>query len=242
MILCIIQARMGSNRLPEKVLKPILGRPMLGRMLDRLKRAKLIDEIAIATSLTPADNAIEAFCESEDIRCFRGSEDNVLERFAGCAALFSNADHIIRVTGDCPLIDPTLMDSFIESYLQLLPNIDHYHLGAPNYPRGLDAEIFPKNVLEITAQNAINDYELEHVTPYIYRNPDRFISKTFTSGEDHSDQRWCVDEEDDFKLVEAIFEMLHPTNPNFTWLDVLQLLDAQPELKQINAHVLQKNT
>lgn len=221
---------------------PILGRAMLGHMFDRLKRARLIDKIAVATSSNRADDVLEEFCKTENIPCFRGSEDNVLERFAGCATAFPTTDHIIRVTGDCPLIDPELLDEFITNYLETRPTIDHYHLGVPNYPRGLDAEAFTIAALKLAAKNATDKYDQEHVTPYLYRNPNLFTSKTYISGEDHNHQRWCVDEEADFQLVDAIFKNLYSKNVKFTWRDVLELLDHHPELKALNQHVAQRNT
>lgn len=228
---------MGSTRLPGKILLPILGKPILWHIAQRLTQVKSIDEIVVATSDTDADQVVEDFCNSESIICFRGSEDDVLDRFYR-AAKYSKANSVIRVTGDCPLIDAELIEELIQFYL----NNDFDHCGIATgagvaneefqgrYPDGLDAEIFNIDTLEIACQEATDPLHREHVTPYIWKNPDKFKLGTLRSkNEDYSQYRLTLDKEEDYELIKWIYEKLYPQNKRFNMLAVIDLLKNNSE-------------
>lgn len=229
---------MGSTRLAGKVLKPIDGRPMLSYQLERLRRARLAERIVIATSTSPADDAIARFCEEEEIECFRGSETDVLSRFHG-AALQSGADVVVRVTADCPLIDPALIDSAIgifegaASYDYLSNMLD------PTWPYGMAVEVFSFVALEAAHREARDSAEREHVTPFLYWRPERFRLHSLTTTPDLSHHRWTVDTPEDFELVSRILANAYRRNPQFTMPDVLALLEEHPDWVNLNSHVRQ---
>ena len=226
----ILQARVSSSRLPEKVLKPILGRPMLLYQLDRVRRARSLDALVVATSTDPTDDPIEALCASAGVACFRGSLDDVLDRFYQSAiALRPRA--VVRLTGDCPLVDPVLIDRIVEFF-----GTDHFDfvITDQTFPEGLDVEIVRFDALERAWKEATLPSDREHVTLMIRRQPDRFRIGRYPSEADRSHMRWTVDEPEDFELVRRIVEALYPHNPAFTTRDVLDLLAAQPELLKLN--------
>lgn len=236
MILAILQARMGSTRLPSKVMKPILGQPMLSRQIERLKRSKRIDRLVVATSTDASDDALAAACPSWDVECVRGSVDDVLSRFIAALHKFP-ADTVVRLTGDCPLADPEVIDAVI----------DHYRAGDYDYvsnvnpdtfPDGLDCEVMRASALEQAQRNAVHPSSREHVTPYIRLNPDIFRIGNYAGKVDLSHLRWTVDEPSDFEFVREVYERLYPANPAFTTADILKLLDEKPELLQINAGLI----
>ena len=233
MIVAIIQARMGSTRLPGKILMPILGEPMLARMLERVKRAKKLDAIVVATSDTPADDATAELVQKCGVQVFRGSELDVLDRFYK-AAKEMRADIVMRLTGDCPLMDPIVIDRVVTHFEEARGAVDY--CGTPsNYPEGLDTEIFNFSALEEAAREATLPSEREHVTPYIKNHPERFTSEVWREGErDDSRMHWSVDTQTDFDFVTKIYEQLYPGNPSFNKDDVLALLARQPELLEIN--------
>jgi spore coat polysaccharide biosynthesis protein SpsF len=235
-----VQARMRSTRLPGKVLKPVLGRPMLYYLIERLRQAKEIDEVVVLTSQHKADDEIVAFCQQHRIDCFRGSEENVLERYYQ-AALQRQPDLIVRVTGDCPLIDPVILDQTIQLFKQNQPHIDYVSNTLElTFPRGLDVEIFSFTVLKQVRQEAKKLEEQEHVTPYIYWNPQLFRLANFKHSSSLAFHRWTVDTAEDFKLIRLILENLYPQNPYFRLQDVLNLLDKHPEWLAINQKIMQK--
>ena len=232
MILAIIQARMSSKRLPGKVMKPIIGRPILSLEIERLSRCTTIDQIVVATSDRAEDDPIEDLCHSIDCDIYRGSLNNVLDRYYQTAMKYS-ADHVVRLTGDCPLIDPKLVDDLINYYIN--EDFDYAcNSHPPTLPDGLDAEIISFDTLRDTWKNAQGPYELEHVTPYIIRHPDKFRIANWEYPIDLSQHRWTVDEKEDFELVRLIFEALYPKMPEFSMSDVLNYIDKRPELKSIN--------
>lgn len=229
---------MGSSRLPGKVLREVLGRPLLQYHIERLQRVQSIDELVVATSTEAGDDAIESFCEATGVACFRGSEEDVLDRFYQCAREM-DADIIVRVTSDCPLIDPAIIDLAVESFRDA-PRTDYLRTDPARYPRGLDAEVFSRTALEAAWAEAKDGEEREHVTPFLYRNPDRFGLEVFAEKDAHGvEYRLCVDEEDDFRLVSAVLEALYPDNPDFGWRHVVALLSDRPDLVELNAHVHQ---
>ena len=239
-IVAVIQARIGSSRLPSKVLMDIAGRPMLWHVVNRLNYSSLINNIVIATTTEGEDDAIEGFCAREGIDCYRGSEENVLDRYYQ-AAKFYKADIIVRITADCPLIDPHVSDKVISGYLKNMSNFD----GASNiinrrYPRGLDTEVISLATLEKTWKEAKSPHQTEHVTPYIYEHPELFKLLSIENDVDLSGLRWTVDEEVDLKLVRELYARLYKSGKSFFLDDILQVLTKEPHLVEINKFVKQK--
>jgi len=234
MIVCIIQARMGSTRLPGKVLMPVLGKPMLLRQIERVRRSRLIDKIIIATTVKKEDDEIETMVKNAGFDCFRGSENDVLDRYYR-AAQKAKADIVIRLTGDCPLSDPKIIDETIEYFLQHKKSID-YTSKPINYPEGLDMEIFSFSVLERAWKEGIKPSEREHVTPYIYNHPEIFQIRSWKNGTgDFSKMHWSVDTIEDFKFVTKIFEALYHQNPNFSKDEIIKFLQKNPSMLSINS-------
>lgn len=239
MTVAIIQARMGSSRLPGKVLMDLGGRTMLERIVRRVRRCKRVDQVAVATSVSPLDDRIVTKCEQIAVPVFRGSELDVLDRFMGAARAFQ-ADVCIRITADCPLIDPEVTDYIIDRFWQANPAVDYASNKIPqSYPRGLDTEVFTLSALERAWQRASRPYERAHVTVYIYEHPEQFKLLSITSDVDRADWRWTVDTIEDLKFVREIYDRLGPDD-QFSWRDVLSLLDREPALRKINSHVRQK--
>ncbi len=238
--LAIVQARMTSTRLPGKVLMPILGRPMLSLQLERMRRAKSLDGIVIATTTTAADEPIVALCAREAVPCFRGSEHDVLSRYAGAAQALG-ADTIVRITSDCPLMEPGLIDQAVGIFHAAHGQLDYVsNMLEPRFPYGLAVEVFSRDVLEQAHRDATQDAEREHVTPYIYWRPAQFRLQSITHSSDLSHHRWTVDTPEDFELVSRIFAALYPGNPEFDMQHVLQLLEDNPTWLDINQHIAQK--
>jgi spore coat polysaccharide biosynthesis protein SpsF len=244
----VIQARMGSTRLPGKVLMPMLERPLLYYIVERLKRVISIDQIVIATSEYSKDDAIEAFCRSNRLMVFRGSEEDVLDRFY-TAAKFARADVVIRITADCPLIDPVLIQRLIRCFEK--SKADYYSLGtgapaahknnAMRYPDGLDTEIFTMHALTDAWLNATEGMHREHVTPYIWKNDTKFrIGMLMCDEGDFSNYRWTVDNVEDYRLIRWIYEELYDGNPSFGMHEVLDLLHSNPSMMQVNGHLIGK--
>ena len=234
----IIQARMSSTRLPGKVLKDLAGEPMLVRVINRTSRAKTIDEVVIGTTTNLADDPIVRLCEERGWLVFRGSEDDVLDRYYQ-AALARKADAVVRITSDCPLIEPEIIDRVVREFLSHLPQIAYVSNGLERtFPRGLDVEVMLFSALEKAWREDHNPAWREHVTPYIYRNPDRFRAFNVANDIDYSYMRWTVDTEEDLAFVRKIYG--HFEGDAFGWIDVIMLLDKHPEWLQINQHIQQK--
>lgn len=232
MILAIIQARMSSKRLPGKVLKPVMGRPLLSLQIERIKKSKLIDKIVIATSSSAEDQHLEKFCQENKIICFRGPLDNVLERFYLCAKKF-NPNHIIRLTGDCPLIHSNFINDIIKFHQQ--GNYDYSSNSLePTLPDGLDIEIMSFSTLQQTYKHATLPSELEHVTPFIYNHPKQFRIGYLTYPRNYSNLRWTVDEPEDFEVIKNIFENLYNKNNNFGFDEILNFFENHPNLQKKN--------
>ncbi len=236
----IVQARMTSTRLPGKVLKPILGKPMLTYQIERLQRVSRADELVIATTTNAADEPIVSLCHDMTVPVFRGSEEDVLSRYYEAAAEHQ-AEVVVRITSDCPLIDPAVVDTVIDFYLSYRSEYDYVsNTLERTYPRGMDCEVFPFSVLETAAREATLPPDREHVTPFVYRQPQRFRLANVAYHEDKSHLRWTVDTPEDFQLIARMMEALYPTNPLFTLEDCLALIDRHPEWTALNAHVEQK--
>ena len=239
-VTAIIQAHMGSTRLPGKVLVDICGRPMLVRVVERARRAALIDELIVATSDLAGDDAIVACCTSIGIACFRGDDSDVLDRFA-MAARWADADAIVRITSDCPLVDPEVVDLVIDRFARSPSPVDYASNKIPqSFPRGLDTEVFTRAALERAWREASASYERMHVTAYMYEHPDAFRLLSVTSDVDRADWRWTVDTVDDLRFVREVYGRLGPEGL-FTWNDVVTLLEREPGLREINLTVRQKD-
>lgn len=234
----IVQARMTSTRLPGKVLLPLAGEPMLMRLMERLRRVQRADGIVIATTTNVTDDPIAALCAQQGVPCHRGSELDVLSRYADAARLHA-ADVVVRITSDCPLIDPALIDQLIAVYEE--GDSDYVsNMLPPTWPYGMAVEVFSATALAQAHAEATQDAEREHVTPFIYWHPQRYRLRNVASPVALSHHRWTVDTPEDYELVRRLFDHLLPTNPHFTQADVLALLDAHPDWIAINQHVQQK--
>lgn len=217
MVLAILQARMSSSRLPGKVLKPILDKPILAYQIERIKQSKKIDKIVLATSIGIEDNPLENLANSLNIDCFRGDLNNVLKRFYDCATLY-NADIVVRLTGDCPVIDPQIIDEVVS--LHIISNSDYTsNTLYRTFPDGLDVEVLNFKTLEKTYQNAVEKEDLEHVTKYIYTNKDKFKLSNYKNDIDYSYIRWTLDNIDDFYFFKHFYEI--KKDSFFNWKEIL---------------------
>ncbi len=231
---------MTSTRLPGKVLKPVLGKPLLEYQLERLKRVQEADNLVVATTENETDDPVIALCQSLAVQTIRGSEHDVLGRYFQ-AAEKSNAHAIVRITADCPLIDPQVVDSVIACYREDAGQFDYVaNVLERTYPRGMDTEVFSFAALETAFKNAMEPADREHVTRYFYQNPNQFRMKNIPYYKDTSQHRWTVDTIEDFQLVEKIFSELYPKNPEFTLEETLSLLEKHPDWAEINCHIEQK--
>jgi len=241
-VACIIQARVGSSRLPGKVIREILGKEMLLHEVERVLNSRRTDVMVIATTSNKADDSVEKLVwlyNNPKVLLYRGSEDDVLDRYYN-AAKKADCEVIVRVTGDCPLIDWEVIDAAIDEFLSGRYDYVSNVLPKRTYPRGLDVEVFGFKTLEWMWKNCEKQYEREHVTAYIRENPKRFKIKNITSSKDLSSLRWTVDEERDFMFVTAIYQELYPFKKSFKTVDILALLKKRPELSKINSEVEQK--
>ncbi|WP_209121611.1 cytidylyltransferase domain-containing protein [Alkalihalobacillus sp. BA299] len=236
----IIQARMGSTRLSGKVMKQIMGKTVLSHVIERVKQSKLIEDIVIATTVHERDNNIEAEALKCGLSVFRGSEDDVLSRYY-YAAKQHNTDVIIRITSDCPVIDPIVIDEIISCYLEgqydLVTNAGS-DLTQRTYPRGLDTEVFSFKALEDAFVNAKEKYQSEHVTPYIYEQSHKIYY--FKNDVDYSRYRLTLDTKEDFELISEIYKRMYKGRHDFYLNDIIELFEREPNLFNINAHIEQK--
>lgn len=236
-IVAIVQARMGSTRLPGKVLADLGGRPMLARVLERLGRARSLDAIVVATSTEPGDDPVAELGRELGVPVFRGSEEDVLDRYAGAAGHF-DADAVVRITADCPLIDPELVDRVVERFRESGADYASNTLER-TYPQGLDVEVFSREALERAAREARETWERAHVTPFIYRHPELFSLTGIRHEADASRHRWTVDTPEDLDFVRAMYE----NTTSFGAVGFSELLDflrRRPEFARINEHVRHK--
>jgi spore coat polysaccharide biosynthesis protein SpsF len=235
-VIIIIQARMGSTRLPGKSLMMVKDKPLIGYVIDNLKDISCVDEIILATTSSPKDNPLARYVQSRGVSIYRGSETDVLDRYYE-AAKAHQGGVIIRITGDCPLIDPRIIEQAFKKFKA--GRYDYLsNTLKRTYPRGLDVEIFTFRALEEAAREATEPAEREHVTPFIYNRPDRFKLGSLTGRPDLSNHRWTVDTQEDLDLITAIIEGVEQPR---TTKHILQLFKRHPELMKINAHVEQKS-
>lgn len=237
-VVAIIQARMGSTRLPGKVLLDLSGEPMLVRVVNRCRRATTVDQVIIATTTETRDEAIVDLCDSRGWACFRGSEDDVLDRYFQ-AARKHHAEVVVRITSDCPLIEPEIIDLTVREFLQD-GTLDYVSNTLPprTFPRGLDVEVMTFKALERAWQEDGNPAWREHVTPYIYHHPEEFALRTVTNDHDYSHMRWTVDTPEDLAFARRVYD--HFGHDRFSWREVIALLEEHPEWLEINRHIQQK--
>ena len=239
-IVIVVQARMSSSRLPKKVMLPILGKPLLFRMIERLKEVKRIVNIVIATSTHCDDDIIAHFCEKEGIIHYRGSLNDCLDRHWQVANLL-RADVVVKTPSDCPLIDPQIVDKVLDYYFDNQNQFDYIsNLHPATYPDGNDVEVMSIDCLERAWNEASRPLELEHTTPYIWENPDKFSigNVVWETGFDYSlSHRLTIDYEEDYQFIKRVFEELYPQKNSFSIDDILALLASKPEIYQINNHL-----
>jgi spore coat polysaccharide biosynthesis protein SpsF len=230
----IVQARMGSTRLYGKVLKPLNGHPALWHVVKRLEQARTLREIIVATTIHQQDDAVVTFCEENGIRYFRGDENDVLDRYYR-AAKSVMADPVIRITADCPVIDPVIVDEVVERFFA--GGYDVYSLGG-EFPDGLDCTAFAYWVVEDAWKNALLPSEREHVGPYMEKHPDKYRIGVYRKFKGLSHHRWTLDEEADLHFLQILYEKLHRRDSIFLTDDIIALLAREPELIQINTGII----
>lgn len=239
-VVAITQARMTSTRLPGKVMLEVLGKPLLQWHLERLARAGSVDEVVVATTRNAADDLIVELAHRLSVPVWRGPEEDVLSRYREAAEAHA-ADVVVRVTSDCPLIDPAVVDRTVRTLLAVLPDADYACNRLPQtYPRGMDTEVLTAQVLAQADREATGLADREHVTLFVWRQPKRFRIVNHAYGCDQSRHRWTVDTADDFELVRRILETVAPDRPDFTLEDCLAVLAQHPEWEDLNRHVEQK--
>jgi spore coat polysaccharide biosynthesis protein SpsF len=233
-VVAIVQARCGSSRLPEKVLADVAGQPMFARVIQRVRQARTLTEIVLATTTGPRDDALVDLATRLNIRSFRGSEYDVLSRYAGAITALS-PDVVLRLTADCPLLDAGVIDKVVSQFLRS-DGVDYAsNTLERTYPDGLDTEVISPHALIRAHLEAGLPDEREHVTSYIYRHPELFSLCSVTNNVDLSNYRFTVDEAADLAMVQHVYE--HFQEADFTFLDVINFLTRHPHVRQINAHL-----
>lgn len=241
-VVAIIQARMSSTRLPGKVLKIASGRTMLERMLERVRQSRTVNQVIVATTTDPSDDPIVRACRRYGAEVFRGSLPDVLDRYYHAAKLYQ-AEIIVRLTGDCPLIDPILIDEVVLALIEHRVDFACNRLPPPfsrTYPIGLDVEACTFQALESAWLNADQKHEREHVLPYLYAVPGRFTILQLDHTEDLGHLRWTLDTPEDLKLLRRVYRYFKGRN-DFSWLHVLKLWREKPEMFEVNAQVKHKS-
>ena len=237
-IVTVIQARTGSSRLPNKILLPLAGAPLLYRMFERVAASKLSGTIVIATTTDNSDDKVVDICNQYGIKFYRGHQTDLLDRHYQTAKLF-NADAVVKIPSDCPLIDPDVIDEVINYFIIHSDKYDYVsNLHPATFPDGNDVEIMSINALEIAWSKAINELEREHTTPYLWENPEifRIGNVIWKTGLDYSmSYRFTIDYEKDYNFIKQVYDELYPINRIFSLQNILDLLDRKPELRKINS-------
>ena len=233
-VVAIIQARMGSTRLPGKVLLPLAGKPVLDHVVTRIKHCSKVNKIVVATSLDSSDDIIDRWCRDNAVNCYRGSLHDVLDRYYH-AAVLNRADIIVRITADCPAIDPTIVDKVVQGFID--GGYECFGLSG-EFPDGLDCTVFSFAAIERAWNEALLPSEREHVGPYIEKNPQLFRSGKIEPFSGLGNLRWTLDEPQDLILLQKIFSRLYQENNIFLAEDILALLRREPELSVINASII----
>ena len=236
-IVTVIQARTGSSRLPNKILLPLSNAPLLYRMYERVAASKLKSTIVIATTTDKSDDQVEELCKDYQLNCFRGHQTDLLDRHYQTAKLL-DADAVVKIPSDCPLIDPNVIDRVLQFYLDNSDRYDYVsNLHPATYPDGNDVEIMSFKALMNAWENAKLELEREHTTPYLWENPDKFRigNVAWESGLDYSmSHRFTIDYEKDYNFIKQVYDELYPINNKFTLDEILDLLERKPEIKNIN--------
>jgi spore coat polysaccharide biosynthesis protein SpsF len=236
-VCAIIQARMGSTRLPGKVLKDLGGDTVIARVVSRVRLCRFVNEVVVATSKDPADDVIVKECQRLGTRVFRGSEQDVLDRYYRAAA-DAQAEVVVRITSDCPLIDPGVSDKTINAFLDERPDYASNVLER-TYPRGLDTEVMTFPALESAWRDARGAFQREHVTPFLYQHPERFKLLSVKGDHDYSKYRWTLDTPEDLEFLRAVYAR-SVGRQDLSWRDVTRMVEREPELAEINRHIVQK--
>jgi spore coat polysaccharide biosynthesis protein SpsF len=233
----IVQARMTSTRLPGKVLADLGGRPLLDWVIERTRAARTVDDVLLATTTNATDEPLVDAAARLALPVFRGDEDDVLGRYCAAAGA-ATADVVVRITSDCPLVDPAVIDLVVARFREERADYASNGLVA-SFPRGLDVEVLHRSVLETCGREATSPHERAHVTPFAYAHPERFRLLSVEAPTPHPEERWTVDTPEDLALVRAIVDRLAPRR-DFGWEDILAVLDAEPALRALNRDVRQK--
>lgn len=235
-VVCCVQARMGSTRLPGKVMLPILGRPVIWHVVNRLRHSRLIDEIVISTSANPLDDVIGNFARSEGISCYRGKENDLMDRLYQTAKLF-NANAIVRITADCPLIDPKVVDTVVKKFLDNAEKVDYVsNIIKRTFPDGLDTEVIGYEALHKAWQEVTDEFWREWATMYFVENPQKFRLMNVEYFRDLSKLRWTLDYREDLEFIREVYKHLYSNNENIFYMeDILKLLEQRPEIAEINS-------
>ena len=235
-----VEARMSSSRLPGKIMLPLAGKPSLQQLVDRARRAKKIQDVVIATTVNPQDDAVEAWAKKNGVSFFRGSEEDVLLRVLEAARAFKG-DVIVEMTGDCPLLDPAMIDELVSLWEE--NDYDYVsNILERTYPRGFDTQVFSRAVLEKVNELTQDPADRENVSLYIYEHPERFKLGGIKAPKElyGPDIRICVDMKEDYEVIRRIYEALYPKKPDFNAYDIMKFLKDNPEVAKINERIQQK--
>lgn len=224
---------MSSTRLPAKVLADLVGQPMILRQIERLRRSTQLNQIVVATSDQPSDDPLAACLSAAGVPVFRGALDDVLDRFMGAIEAFGPARTVVRLTADCPLTDPELIDQTLALHLRSGADYTSNTPARRSYPKGLDVEVFETVALRVAAAETADPYDHEHVTPFLYRNPQRFNVAGLEQVADEGELRWTVDRPDDLDFVRAVYDQLYAANPAFSSDDVRAFVAGRPDLAHL---------
>ena len=230
MALAVLQARMSSSRLPGKVLAPLAGAPMILRQIERLRRARRLERIVVATSVRTDDDPLAQAVAAAGVPVHRGDLDDVLGRFVGALDAFGPVETVVRLTADCPLADPEVIDATIDRFQETGADYASNVAEPRTFPKGLDVEVMKASALRRAASETADPYDREHVTPYLYRHPERFRLAAHAQAADEGEVRWTVDRPDDLVFVRAVYDTLHAANPAFSSADVRAFVRGRPDL------------
>mgnify|MGYP006075065239 CR=1 FL=1 len=238
MILAIIQARTGSTRLPGKVLLKIKGKTVINHVVDRVSASLFVDYVVVATTLLHQDIKLVSECAKLGVRVYCGSEQDVLDRYYQVSKILA-PDHIVRITADCPVIDPKVIDLVVKKHLETDADYTSNTLDVP-FPDGQDVEVFKMSALELAWNNATLASEREHVTPFIKLDEEAFKVTKVLAKKYHSEMRWTLDEKEDFELILILFERLYDLDPLFTMEDILNVFSKDKNLSSVNSMYLRE--
>ena len=239
MIIAIIQARMGSTRFPQKMMKSIFGKPLIELYVNRVKPSKLIDQIVIATTTKPEDNVFEKIATKAEIELFRGSENDLLDRYYMCAKHYGTPTGVVRLTSDDVFVDHEVIDHAIAVYQAEQVDFVTNHFE-PTYPEGLDVEIYRFDTLEKAWRNATLLSEREHVFPFIQNHPEQFKIINFKQKKNYSHLRWTIDYECDYDMAKLVYNHLYEKKPIFLQKDIIEIIRQYPEIAKVNSHIKRK--